>query len=76
MQGVFTKFLVGGGGKLAFGDNFQSLSGMESDGYGGLASGTESDGGGGEIGKKLSPYSKIRANFGVLSIELSDAVLS
>ena len=36
-------------GRLAFGDNFRSLSGTELDGGGGLASGMESDGG---LGKK------------------------
>ena len=38
----FTIFLVGGG-ELAFGDNFWSLSRMESDGGAGLTSRTESD---------------------------------
>ena len=68
MQGFFTEFLVG---ELAFGDDFWSPSGMESD-EGGLTSGMESDEG--VLGKncllrpKNAPHSKIRANFGVLSI--------
>ena len=66
LQGFFTKFFMGG---LAFGDDFWSLSGTESDG--GLASGTESDEGLDKLSAdaKNSPYSKIRANFHVLSIK-------
>ena len=74
-QVFFTKFLMGEG--LAFGDNFWSPLG------------TESDGGDSHQGRsqmredleKLSaeskndPYSKIRANFGVLSIKWSFLML-
>ena len=58
IQGLFTKNF--GGGELNFGDDFWSLSGMESDG--GLASGMESNEG--DLEKlsteaKNAPHSKI-----------------
>ena len=70
VQGFFTKFLVGG--NLLSRTIFSPCRGRSQMGV--LTLGMESDEGG--LGKKstevkMPPYSKIRANFGVLSIKKS-----